>query len=90
MQKTLEPKELQLGVLAAESYHLTSERHKDPSDNDYEQGTKRSELLIEMMGFAFKGVGMTRAMITNSNPDSIVVALVHLVLSLNLRGSTHH
>lgn len=40
--------------------------------------------------FPFKGVDTTWLMITALDPDSVVVAVVHKLLSLNLYGSAYH
>lgn len=51
------------------------------------EALRGGKLLIIAVGSLFKGFEVTRAMITALLLDSLIVAVVHLDLSLNLRGS---
>lgn len=90
MRDTLDHKELKFSGLAAVYYRMRNERHKFPFDTDYGRGTKRGQAHDYCGKLHFKGIGMMRAKITAIVHNSIVVAVFHIVLSLNFCGSAHH
>lgn len=49
--------------------------------------TREGEVLNTTSGSPFRGVNMTMSMVTAQHLDSIVAALVHTVLSLNVCSS---
>lgn len=90
MRNALQHKESEFSALPAEYYRMTNKRYRLSFDTDSERGTKRGELLITVTGSPSKAVDMTRAMITTLLLKFLVVAAVHIVLSLNLCGYKHH
>lgn len=69
---------------------MTNEYNQLSSDIDNGQGIKRVKSPIITAGLPFKGIEMTRAIITALLLGSLVVAVVHIVYSINLCAPAHH
>lgn len=54
------------------------------------EGPRESRSWLWRAASSFKYVDMTKKMIATLLLESVAVAVVHVVLSLNLRGRTHH
>lgn len=69
---------------------MTNERHQLLSDTEYEQDTKRKRASDYFGGFPFQRHRYDEGDDTAICRSSLVVAVNHMVLSLNLGASAHH
>lgn len=90
MRDTLYHEESEFSALTAEYLPMIKNRFRLSPRTDYGGGANRGKSFTIVAGSSFKGVDMTRAMNTALFLDSLLVAVVHTIISLNLCGYAHH